>query len=33
MNPQEISDLLKDSTSDPKDIDFVGFPEPDRVSC
>ena len=33
MNPAEIRDLLKDSVQDPsKDIDFVGFPHPERVS-
>lgn len=34
MNPSEIRDLLKESVSNPSDdIDFVGFPDPIRVSC
>jgi broad specificity phosphatase PhoE len=32
MNPQEISELLKDSVDNPeKNVDFVGFPDPNRV--
>jgi len=31
MNSSEISDLLKDAVADPsQDIDFVGFPNPER---
>ena len=33
MNPQEISNLLMDAVAGPsQDIDFVGFPDPNRVS-
>lgn len=31
MNPQEISELMKDSVACPSSgIDFVGFPDPNR---
>jgi hypothetical protein len=30
MNPTEITELLKDCISSPNDIEFVGFPKPDR---
>lgn len=31
MNPQEISELMKDCVASPSDIEFIGFPEPQRV--
>jgi hypothetical protein len=30
MNPAEIRELLKDCVDSPEDIEFVGFPQPDR---
>ena len=30
MTPAEIRDLLKDCVASPNDIEFVGFPQPDR---
>ena len=33
MNPREVSDLLRDGVVETsRDIDFIGFPDPDRVS-
>ena len=30
MNPLEISELMKDSVSDPSDLEFIGFPDSSR---